>query len=240
MNVKIITAFHGTVIHSNAYQDLDIFVPVYGGRSISLYLPNKSKAMLADNTGDNISWMNPYVGELTCIYWASKNLDKLGNPDYIGLNHYRRLFPMRQYMHVFDHETSPFMITTQHKTGIPVLRSAELEYGIGEDLEKLFEEILQTDDEKAMYDTFIEQREYPEKNLFVIPTSELDGYIKFIMRAISVLYRDFQFQYLEGLQYKRRTARLLEFVTAYYLCRLSIKGLKRLIINYEYPWKGFC
>lgn len=43
-----------------------------------------------DSTGDNIGRLHPYCAELTSIYWAWKNYEKLGNPDYIGLFHYRR------------------------------------------------------------------------------------------------------------------------------------------------------
>lgn len=48
--------------------------------------------LIGDDTGDNISALNDSYNEMTALYWAWKNYDKLGDPDYIGLMHYRRHF----------------------------------------------------------------------------------------------------------------------------------------------------
>ncbi|MCQ5128155.1 FkbM family methyltransferase [Butyricicoccus faecihominis] len=70
-----------------------IFTPILLG---SAYAGDATKRAfqndLWDNMGDNISELQPYCAELSAIYWAWKNYDVLGNPDFLGLFHYRRFF----------------------------------------------------------------------------------------------------------------------------------------------------
>jgi lipopolysaccharide biosynthesis glycosyltransferase len=95
--IKILVGYHkpATLLKS------DIFTPIHLGRAAT-YSASKDGVlndeelswmrdnMIGDDTGDNISAHNRTLNELTAFYWAWKNLDKLGNPDYIGFMHYRR------------------------------------------------------------------------------------------------------------------------------------------------------
>ena len=79
-NIKIIVATHKSF---EMPKNKELYLPVHVGC--------KGKDDLGyqgDNTGENISQLNPYYCELTGLYWAWKNLDC----DYLGLVHYRRYF----------------------------------------------------------------------------------------------------------------------------------------------------
>lgn len=81
--VKIIIATHKKYKMPND----SMYIPLHvgaEGKSVDL-------GYMKDNTGDNISSLNPYFCELTGLYWAWKNLDA----DYIGLAHYRRHFSLQ-------------------------------------------------------------------------------------------------------------------------------------------------
>ena len=83
--IKILISYHDkhSLLKSN------ILSPIQTGCSLA---EERFEGMLHDDDGKNISQLNPYFCELTAMYWAWKNYDKLRNPDYIGFMHYRRHF----------------------------------------------------------------------------------------------------------------------------------------------------
>ena len=96
--IKILVSYHKPAYLLKS----EILTPVHLGRALATEASKDgqmSKAdyqwmldnMIGDDTGDNISHLNREFCELTVIYWAWKNYDKLGNPDYIGFMHYRRV-----------------------------------------------------------------------------------------------------------------------------------------------------
>jgi lipopolysaccharide biosynthesis glycosyltransferase len=98
-SIKILVGYHKPAQLLKS----DILVPIHLGRACATQASKDGAMseedyqwmldnMIGDDTGDNISSLNRYFCELTAFYWAWKNYDKLGNPDYIGFMHYRRWF----------------------------------------------------------------------------------------------------------------------------------------------------
>ncbi|MEN2435670.1 DUF4422 domain-containing protein [Weeksellaceae bacterium A-14] len=83
-NIKILVAHHkpGYICEN------EVFLPIQVGKVNSDF----DLSIQGDDTGDNISRLNPNYCELTAMYWAWKNLK---NVDYIGLCHYRRYFDFK-------------------------------------------------------------------------------------------------------------------------------------------------
>lgn len=70
----------------------EIFTPIQVGASLS----KDRLDMVRDDSGENISYKNPYYCELTALYWVLKNVEC----DYVGLCHYRRYFMFSEEWYV--------------------------------------------------------------------------------------------------------------------------------------------
>ena len=86
MTVKIFIATH----KKYRMPDDEIYIPLHVGAEGKTDANGNplDLGFIKDNTGDNISYLNPGFCELTGLYWAWKN----AKADYIGLAHYRRHF----------------------------------------------------------------------------------------------------------------------------------------------------
>ena len=92
--IKILICCHKP---SKLPQD-NIFLPIHVGASLSdTDLGIQRDDQLNGEPCDNISDKNRSFCELTAIYWAWKNIKKFYPAlQYIGLNHYRRLFAFNE------------------------------------------------------------------------------------------------------------------------------------------------
>ena len=97
ISVKLLICYHKP---DKLFKD-EILTPIHVGRAPARAkgnpaLPWLEENMIGDDTGENISDKNYCYNELTATYWAYKNYESLGNPDYVGLMHYRRHFIFNQ------------------------------------------------------------------------------------------------------------------------------------------------
>ncbi|WP_242502251.1 DUF4422 domain-containing protein [Bifidobacterium pseudolongum] len=81
LDITIAVAMHKPYAHAED----TMYLPVHVGADLH---PEVLTNITGDNTGDNISQLNPYFSELTAMYWLWKNNDS----DYKGIVHYRRYF----------------------------------------------------------------------------------------------------------------------------------------------------
>ena len=86
-SARIVVASHKPYPMPSDPLYLPLFVGAAGKTDVSGQ-PKESSGFARDDTGENISALNPGFCELTGLYWAWKNLTE----DYIGLAHYRRHF----------------------------------------------------------------------------------------------------------------------------------------------------
>lgn len=85
-DIKIFVLQHAPVTLPSCYADRTTYIPMQCGAAIN----SPVEGTLKDNVGDNISDLNARYNEMTAIYWLEKHYQEIGNPEYIGIDHYRR------------------------------------------------------------------------------------------------------------------------------------------------------
>lgn len=95
VSIKVLICTHKEVnLPSHEY-----FFPIQAGSALS----EKRMIYANDDIGENISIKNRNYCELTCHYWAWKNLKDV---EIIGLNHYRRYFDFSRKWKFFSPDRS--------------------------------------------------------------------------------------------------------------------------------------
>ncbi|MFZ4454774.1 MAG: DUF4422 domain-containing protein [Bacteroidales bacterium] len=105
-------------------------VPIHAGKALS----KTDLAIQGDDTGDNISKLNPIYCELTVAYWIWKNADRT-TCDFWGLMHYRRyLLPQTVWTKLGKRKTYHF---SQDQAKLDSVFSRKLRKKIEKDLSKV-------------------------------------------------------------------------------------------------------
>lgn len=193
-NVKIIVATHKKF---RMPKDSNLYLPLHVGRE-----GKEDLGYIGDNTGDNISTLNPYYCELTGLYWAWKNLDC----DYLGLVHYRRYFTKvsqiyRDDVNIDDVilsqdvvekllEDADVIVPKKRKYYIETLYSHYAHTLEGEHLDKTREIISKISPEYlGSFDKVMNQRSGYMFNMFIMRKKLVNDYLSWLFPVLNELFK---------------------------------------------------
>lgn len=235
--LKIIVAYDKNARDYRSYfpeydPEGEIYVPVMGGHALG-NIPEQYADMQGDDDGaDNISNLNPYIYEISQLYWAWKNLDKLDNPDFIGLNHFRRFYTANTWNQGGVLTPDTIISPTRAGFGVPNV-DAMGEARFNPSLKQITLDLIDTlypnrsTEEQQMHDDFMAHDYLPTSNLFIMPTTKLDDFMSKVMQAIDQLQPVIA-DSGDGKTYPIcAAAKILEFVDGYYFARMmNLEGFR--------------
>ncbi|HEU3546712.1 DUF4422 domain-containing protein [Streptococcus pneumoniae] len=226
IDVKIIVATHKEV---KMPQDNSLYLPIHVGRD------GKSDiGFIGDNTGDNISSLNPYYCELTGLYWAWKNLDY----NYLGLVHYRRYFTNKsqgynENVNMDDVilsrsnveillEKSDVIVPKKRKYYIETLYSHYAHTLNGEHLDLARKIIEQNSSEYlSSFDKVMKQRSGYMFNMFIMKKELLDDYLPWLFSILDTMYEQMDLTDYTSFE-SRLFGRVSELLFNVWLCKKGI------------------
>ena len=116
------------------------FIPVHGGSESPVHDNDWMRTNLVpDNIGANISSLNPRLNENTSIYWVWKHYadGAVGNPDWIGFNHYRRYFPPEKIRSLISSGKVDFVVSHSYRCAVSLVQQYAT-FHVVEDLYTLY------------------------------------------------------------------------------------------------------
>lgn len=238
-SVKILVGYHKPAYLLKS----DVLVPIHLGRALATEASKDGVMseedyqwmldnMIGDDTGDNTSDLNRYFCEMTGIYWAWKNYDKLGNPDYIGFMHYRSLFRFQRVKSSLDNIIQDFAIDKPHildslsDCDLITYNKVPQMYEQTKTYERLKESL--DDGLHGALDGFIEENCVRWKNMFIMKKDDFFHYCNFIFPILFLFFEKYPKE-------PRYVGFISEIVSSFYFYLLEknkkIKGVE--VCNYE-------
>ena len=206
----------------------DLFVPINSG---NLAVPTKSDFAkkyihFEDEMKDNISHLNSKLNEMTAIYAYWKNLMK--DADYIGFNHYRRLFDGEVLddisgYDIIDTRPIPMVFNMSYFTGSPIPNFVPTDIKNGyfichkiEDWIKMEEQLKKTP-YYAYFEDWSKQSQLTSPcNMFVMKKKIFEEYCEFIFPILFELEKQVDLTGYDNYQ-KRQLSFLAERLTSLFL-----------------------
>ncbi len=219
--LKILVCYHKP---AKLYKD-DIHEPIHCGRACCT-LPEEEKQwmlehMRGDDTGENISTLGLHFAETSAIYWAWKNYNELGNPDYIGLCHYRRLFTQEDIESFANYD---IMAPSEKNWRARSVREIFLEHHGTPNLEEAVSMLTEQDPScREPAEAYLQCTEGYYYNMFIMKREIFDEYCQ---KLFGVLFRIHEkMDYARATYYNRRMpAFIAERLTGIFISEKEGRG----------------
>ena len=169
--VRIFVVQHFDCLLPDVFANRSVYIPLMCGKSA-----RPDGGMLADNTGVNISRYNPFLNEMTGIYWVAKNPECRKDADYVGFNHYRRAL-----------EWSPEQLSPRTIVATSVffhrLIRARICFNLNPErrnflLQSLIDKTVELG--AGEFSTYLDSHTMYPYNMFVMSREAFDGYVEFV------------------------------------------------------------
>ena len=226
------------------YEKNDIYKPLLNGAA----LLNEDFGYLRDDTGDNISNLNPYYAELTGEYWAWKN----SKSDIIGFCHYRRYFSKTIFLKKLEKEdiesildNYDIIVPQRLKTSKPLIESIGKKSMLKIDNDEMHKSLHTKQDYLKLREIIKEKSpEYLESydemlngkyvflyNMFICRKEILDGYFTWLFMILEEFRKTTDFS--KYGKNKRLLGHLSERLLQVYINKHDLKYKEQYILNNE-------
>jgi hypothetical protein len=230
-NIKIIVCHHKEAPLIEEYKNKDVYINMLGGKSLYKGDNKFLLSLIGDDTGDNISDKNLIFNELTTVYWAWKNYNKIGNPDYIGLNHYRRIFEPNIIKDYFDYDMLIWeSILPGQICGNKTMKEQFNVWHKQNTIDKLYSYIDTYNNSYSFIKEYFDKKEFYPKNMFIMKKEIFFEYCEMLFPFVLDISEKFNM-----CEYNRECSFLSERISSIIFSRFSEKyKTKFLTIPHKY------
>ena len=227
-STKIFVFRHFRCTLPSVFDNKKIYYPLWCGQSCQF----AAESELRDNTGINISKYNPYLNEMTGIFWVANHYAELGNPEYVGFNHYRRYL-----------EWSPALLAK----GTIIATSVTIMQNVGdwlkrtipnEHLQPALRKLSQTlvTDSRTSFQQYLDSHCIYARNMFITDRETFFRYFSFMNQHIDAFISEIDrneatFSTAPSTQ-KRLYGYLLEQLTSYWIWQECLATRSNVIVTY--------
>ena len=210
-----------------------LYVPIQVGKEQT----GKDLGFLSDDTGDEISALNPYYCELTALYWMWKN----DSHEVKGLVHYRRYFCNRKWKILSASDVKALipqngMIVAQRGYNLETVQKRYAAHHVLSDLE-LTRHVLQEQCPSCVpaFDAVMRGHSYCPYNMLIAGDAVLDSYCSWLFAILETVRRELGDQLQARDAYNRRALGFLgeRLLNVYLLSHPEIPFAEVPVLNIE-------